>query len=201
MPRLSVDDVIAHAVYDPVARRQRYLKTRQLKGRKSGGVKIGIGSRIIDANTPIGSSKHYSGHVNVTQARQAASAAKQIADIKGRLDQLRSHLKDLLAKKAAQNQTQTKSKTSSSSKTEPSTKSNSSAADKPKTAKQKQAAKESLKKAQEVRAQQQKQEPNAKPDLTLDEQITRTRAVIADVQTKLRTAIERARTQTASNGR
>lgn len=194
---LDVDEVIAHAVYDPVARRERYLKERRLKGRPT-GVKIGQGSRIVDANTPIGSSRHYPS-VNVTQIRQEASAARQIAGIKTRLASLKAHLKELLAKKAATEKSSTSSSSESKSSTQ--SKTTNTTQTKPKTAKQKQAAKESIKKAQQASAQKQKATPNAKPDLTLDEQIKRTRAVIADVTTKLKTVEARVKNQTASNGR
>ena len=203
---LDVDDIIAHAVYDPVARRQRYLKTRQLKGRQKGTApqpapKAGVGSRVVETGRS-DSSLHPSGQVNRTKAAQAASNARQVAAIQGRLGKLKAHLNELLAKK----KTESKSSSSSdSSKSE--TKDSTKASSEPKTAKQKAAAKEALKKAQKERAKDQKAEPN-KPDtqeggtsLSLDEQITKTRAVITDVETKLRAAINSARTQTASNGR
>lgn len=194
---LEIDDVIAHAVYDPVARRQRYLKSRQLKGRQKGAVqptpKVGVGSRVVGDN-PASSL-----HVNLTQAAQAASTARQVSAIQGRLNDLKAHLNELLAKKK---QEATSSSSSDSSKSE--SKDSKTSPSKPKTAKQKAAAKEALKKAQKERAKDQKAEPN-KPEggtsLSLDEQITKTRAVITDVETKLRAAIESARTQTASNSR
>lgn len=197
---MEVDDVIAHAIYDPVARRQRYLRKRQLKGRQPGQQgapfpKAGQGSRVVDANMP-GSTRH----VNLTELAAKHSAERQIAAIRGRLSALKAHLAELLAKKkqaSTSSKPATKS-TASSSATKPATPAQ------PKTAKQKAAAKASLKKAQLARASQQKAVPNQvtpATTLTLDEQITRTRAVIADVETKLRTAIEQLRTQTASNGR
>lgn len=200
MPR-SVDDVIHSAVYDPAKRHQQYLRTRQLKGRRNGvgPPKAGLGSRIVDANAP-GSTVHVSKARMDAAARQAASNARQIAQIKGRLNTLRAHLKELLAKQKASSSSSSKSSTSSSSKTDEGTKGTS----KPKTAAQKAAAKKSLAKAQQARAQQQKAEPDQKETKTpvsLTEQIATTRAVISQVETKLRTAIEQARTQTASNGR
>lgn len=199
---LNVDDVIAHAVYDPVARRERYLKSRQLKGRKPGQLpqpKAGLGSRIIDANAPQSTRHDARGlSANRTKAVQAASTVRQIAEIKGRLNKLYSHLKELLAKKEAESTGQSKK---TSSKTSTATKDTSKSPNsQPKTAKQKAAAKESLKKAQEQRAKDQKATPDKVP-LTLDEQITRTRAVITDTETKLRAVMTSAQTQTASNGR
>lgn len=198
----DVDDVIAHAVYDPVARRQRYLQSRQLKGRQKAvqpSPKAGVGSRVVGDNPNSTSHPSAGGvHVNRTKAMQAASSARQVAAIRGRLDALKSHLDELLAKKK---QEATSSSSSDSSKSD--TKDTKSSSE-PKTAKQKAAAKEALKKAQKERAKDQKAEPDKQEggtSLSLDEQITRTRSVITDVQTKLRAAIESARTETASNGR
>lgn len=198
---MEVEDVIAHAVYDPQARRERYLKTRKLKGRQranaQGSGHFGLGSRVVDANIPVASSGHGTKANLSAKARQQASDARQIAQITGRLNALKAHLQVLLAQKkkeSTSSKTDKKSSTSSSS----STTSGGTKASQPKTAKQKQAAKESLKKAQEARAKQQKATPDKKPapapSLSLDEQIKRTRATIADVETKLRTAIEQSRT-------
>lgn len=199
---MEVDDVIAHAVYDPVARRQRYLKGRQLKGRRPGLVtptpKVGVGSRVVDSGGAR-SSIHRSAPGSAA-AKQAASNARQVAAIQGRLSDLRAHLSELLAKKKAE-ATSSSSSDSSKSDTKDTKKSST---PQHKTAKQKAAAKESLKKAQKERAKDQKTEPDKQEggtSLSLDEQITKTRSVITDVQTKLRAAIDSARTQTASNGR
>lgn len=199
---MEVDDVIAHAVYDPVARRQRYLKTRQLKGRHPApppAPKVGLGSRTVDSNAPLSTT-----HVSTARTRQQLSNARQeaqVAQIRGRLSALKAHLNELLAKKKA---AATSSSSSDSSKKSEDSKDTKNTPSKPKTAKQKAAAKEALKKAQKERAKEAKQEPNKKTggtSLSLDEQITKTRAVITDVETKLRAAIDSARTQTASNGR
>lgn len=200
---LDVDDIIAHAVYDPVARRQRYLKSRQLKGRKKGTApqpapKAGVGSRVVETGRS-DSALHPTGQVNRTRAAQAASNARQVAAIQGRLNDLKAHLNELLAKKKAESKSSSSSD-SSKSESKDSKEASTKGADKPKTAKQKAAAKEALKKAQKERAKDQKAEPD-KPDtqeggtsLSLDEQITKTRAVITDVETKLRAAIDSART-------
>lgn len=203
---MDVEDVIAHAVYDPNARRERYLKTRKLKGRRKVvppvRAPIGVGSRVVDINAPQSGKFRASNAKNLSILAAQQSSARQIAQITGRLNTLKAHLQELLAKKkqeSTSSKTDKKSSTSSSS----STKSGGNTNTQPKTAKQKQAAKESLKKAQEARAKDQKATPDKKkaPSLTLDEQITRTRAVISDVEAKLRTAKEQSRTQTASNGR
>lgn len=201
MPR-SVEDVIAHAAYDPVARRQRYLKNRQLKGRNKSAQSTpaprpGIGSRVVESGNSASNL-----HANRTAITQAASSARQVAQIQGRLNVLKKHLSDLLAKKKASSSSDSTSSDSKSSKSEGATKADS----KPKTAAQKAAAKKALKKAQETRAKEQKTTPDktdtkTKTDATLDEQIAKTRSVISDVETKLRAAMDRARNQTASNGR
>jgi len=197
---MSVDDVIAHAVYDPVARRERYLRERQLKGRPKprAPIKIGPGARIIDANTPIGSARHYS--AASAAARQAASDARQVAAITKRLDGLKAHLRELLAKKKAES---AKKSTSSSTTKKTDTTKTSTTQDKPKTAAQKQAAKESLAKARKAREAKKAASPTTTtaPSLTLDEQISKTRAVINTVEAQLRAVKEKSSTQTASNGR
>lgn len=192
---MEVDDVIAHAIYDPAARRKRYLQSRQLKGRKPpvGPVHIQTvdGRREVDGGTRIRNQSLPTGHVNRTAVSQAASNARQVAAIRGRLSDLKAHLSELLAKKK---QEATSSSSSDSSKKTPSSNS------KPKTAKQKAAAKKALKEAQKQRAKEPKKQQGG-TSLTLDEQITKARSVITDVETKLRAAIDSARTQTASNGR
>lgn len=202
MPR-SVDDVIQHAAYDPVARRERYLKTRQLKGR-NGSVqaipapKAGVGSRVVE-----GGNASSNVHANRTQAIQAASAARQVAQIEGRLGTLKKHLNELLAKQKAEagSSSDSKSSDSTSSKSGGGTKGDS----KPKTAAQKAAAKDALAKAQKERAKDQKATPDKKDETktapSLQEQIDKTRAVISDVESKLKAAKDLARNQTASNGR
>lgn len=186
---MEVDDVIAHAVYDPVARRQRYLKSRQLKGRQPGIGKTltaHVGGRPRPGSPSAGNHVNDKSHVNRTAVMQAASNARQVAAIRGRLSDLKAHLSELLAQKKAE---------ATSSKKTPAKKTSTPA--KPKTAKQKAAAKKALKKAQAARAKTQK----ATTSLSLDEQITKTRAVITDVETKLRAVVDSARTQTASNSR
>lgn len=200
---MEVDDVIAHALYDPAARRQRYLKSRQLKGRGTRNInefpKMGVGSRVVDSSAP-GSGVHVQTDATAA-ARQAASNARQVAQIKGRLSSLKAHLSELLAKKK---QAATSSSSSDSSKKSADSKDTKKGPDKPQTAKQKAAAKEALKKAQKERAKDQKAEPDKQTggtSLSLDDQITKTRSVITDVETKLRAAVDSARTQTATNGR
>ena len=196
---MSVDDVIHSAFnkvhYDPAQRHERYLRQRQLKGRQGGSVDPGAGGGG-NFNPPGGLP-----HVNRTQAQQAASSARQIAQIKGRLSNLKAHLKELLAKQKAE-----QAKSSSSSKSSTSTASKSGATKgptPPQTAKQKQAAQQNVKKAQQASAAKQKATPDQKPkELPLEDQIVRTRAIISVVESKLKTAIEQSSTsQTASNGR
>lgn len=190
-------DIVVHSAfnkshYDPNQRHLRYLRNRQLKGRAGGGNAAGGGGSGGGTSTSSGV------HVNRTQLTQEASSARQVAQIKGRLNGLKAHLKELLAKQKASSSSDSKSSDTKSSK---SGATKSPADNKPKTAKQKAAAKEALAKAQKERAKTQKAKPDKKPDLSLSEQIDKTRAVIKDVESKLATVIEQARTQTASNGR
>lgn len=194
----SVDDVIAHAVYDPVARRQRYLKNRQLKGRQPGivPIKVGQGSRVVDLQAP-NTGLHASRAKKIAADNAAASQARQVAAIKAKLADLKAQLNKLLVQAKADQ----KSSASKSSTTKKST-----APSKPKTAAQKAAAKKSLAKAQKASAAAKKAAPNqpAKPTPTArtpQEQISHLRTVISDTEAKLRAAIESTRQKTASNGR
>lgn len=200
---MDVDDVLAHAgivqhAYDPVARRQRYLKTRRLKGRQPGqhpqpAPKMGVGSRVVEGGNPRSS---FHAAPNKTAARQAASVARQVAAIQGRLDSLKSHLNELLAKKKAEASSSSSSNSKEKSSTDTSTAKNAGPAP-PKTAAQKAAAKKALAKAQDARAKEQKATPDAKEpktSLSLDEQISKTREVISDVEAKLKSVKEQART-------
>jgi hypothetical protein len=182
MPQRNVDYMISHAIYDPAARRERYLKTRQLKGRQKAG-EADPNARPDRRTVRVASSRH-------AQANRAASQARQVAAFRERLTNLRAQLEKLLASAG------TTSKTSSSS----SKSGSSSAKGKPMTAKEKADARKASEKYR-------KEHPTKKTDTpdktapTKEEQIKHLRAVIADVESKLRAAIVRAQTQTASNGR
>lgn len=182
----SVDEIISHVgVYDPVARRQRYLRDRQLKGRapgqqpQSGGGQSGGGGN----NAPTPPVK--------TIVASVASNARQVAALRGRLVKLKAALQKLLADAKS-------SSSSSSKKDSTSTKDTKS---EPKTAKQKAAAKEALKKAQKERAKDQAKEPDKPKEPSKEEKIAHLRSVISDVESQLRAALDKARNQTASNGR
>lgn len=202
MPRRTVDDVLAHAGYDPVARRERYLRERQLKGRHrlvANPPKAGQGSRVVDANAP-GSTVHTRAPNLVSAANQAASNARQVAALKSRLASLHAALEKLLAEAKAKS-------SSSSSTTKSKALSVTPVQKRPKTAAQKAAAKKALDKARQVEKSKAAATPN-KPATTTtattrtpEQQIAHIRAVISDVEAKLRAALEKARTQTASSGR
>ncbi len=200
---LAVDQVLMHGgVYDPVARRQRYLRDRQLKGKTAAvqptpGPKLGQGSRRAEVGLA-GSGTHAM-TARTARERQLASNARQVAQIKDRLDGLHEQLRKLLAEQKA-------SSSSASTKSSASTSSNQNSTptpgpSKPKTAAQKAAAKKALKKAQDARAKEQKQQPDQKQPMTTSEKIDHLRTVISDTEDQLRAALERARTQTASNSR
>lgn len=184
----SVDEVLAHAgVYDPAARRERYLRNRELKGRAPGQTDDAGGDPAGNGNSSGPSS------VPVTQVNAAASATRQVAALKARLASLQAALQKLLADAESSSSSET-----SSSSTKKGGSETKDGPEKPKTAKQKAAAKEALKEAQKERAK----EADKKPDEpTKEEKIAKLRATISDVQSKLRAALERARNQTASNGR
>lgn len=192
----NVDDVLVHAgVYDPNARRERYLRDRELKGRRPG-------QQPINGQSRNGSSSSVSAVLTrgpnlQTQANQAASATRQAAALRGRLTTLRAALTKLLAE--AKSGSSSTSSSSSSKKGGGSEKSD--GPKKPQTAKQKAAAEKALKEAQKERAKDQKAEPDKKEAPSKEEQIAHLRSVIKDVEGKLRAVLERARPQTASNGR
>mgnify|MGYP001588856397 CR=1 FL=1 len=192
----SVDDILAHAgVYDPTARRQRYLRDRELKGRGPGQPPPG-GQSSNGSSSGGGSSGSGSVLSLHTKANQAVSATRQAAALRARLTTLRSALEKLLAEAKSGS-----SSTSSSSSKKGGSEDKSKGPDKPQTAKQKAAAENALKKAQEERAKQQKAEPDKKEAPSKEEQIAHLRSVIKDVESKLRAVLDRARPQTASNGR
>lgn len=193
----NVDEILVHAgIYDPTARRQRYLRDRQLKGRQPGSTmnksddpRFNNESGIKE-DTSNGPSLH-------TKANQAASNARQVAALKGRLASLKAALQKLLAD--AKSSSSSDSASSSSSKKG----GGSSSKNEPKTSKQKAAAKKALVEARKERAKDApaKKEPEEKDTSTKEEKIAHLRSVISDVESKLRAALERARPQTASNGR
>jgi hypothetical protein len=192
MPR-NAEEFIAHAVYDPKARRERYLRSRHLKGRQRafplGPPKAGPGSRIVDTNAR-GSTRHVSKAAMDAAAAQAASTARQVAAIEGRLSHLKELRTQLIAKIKAEHARA--ASTSPAKKTTPTKKSTKPAP--PKTAKQKQAAKQSLAKARAAKKAAAPATP-AKPTLTLQQQLDHVNNVIDQVETTLKQV--KARTQTA----
>jgi hypothetical protein len=183
---LSVDEVIAHAVYDPVARRQRYLEKRQLKGRQKGQQNSdGGGNNVRPIKTA--PSLH-------AKANADASSARQVAALKARLETLRSALKKLLAEV----ETTPSSKDSSSSSK---SKGGSNKGDKPMTATEKADARKASEKYRKEHPQKTDKAKDTPNQPTKEEQIAHIRSVIKDVRAKLQSVLEQARTQTASNGR
>lgn len=182
----SVDDVIAHAVYDPVARRQRYLETRQLKGRDKGQQDSGGGG---DNVRPINSAPSLHAKANA-----AASNARQAAALKARLETLRSALKKLLAEVESDSSSKDSSSSSKS-------KGGSNKGDKPMTAKEKADARKASEKYRKEHPQKTDKSKDKPDKPTKEEQIAHIRSVIKDVKAKLQSVLEQARTETASNGR
>jgi len=187
----SIEEVLEHAgVYDPVARRQRYLRDRQLKGRRPGA------QLTTNGNQSNGSSI---GTVAIsrTRANQAVSTERQAAELRARLSKLRAALQKLLAEAKSSSSSSSKSSSSSTKSGGSSTK------NQPQTAKEKAAAKKNLEKARKERTKEAAKTPDAKKktEPTKEEQIAHLRSVIRDVEAKLRAVLDNARTQTASNGR
>lgn len=191
MPQRNADEFIAHAVYDPKARRERYLRSRQLKGRQFqlGPPKAGPGSRIVDTNAP-GSTRHVSKAAMDAAAAQALSTARQVSAIEGRLSHLKELRTQLIGKIRAEHQraAPTTKKAASTTTAKKTTQS------KPKTEAQKQAAKQSLAKARDAKKAA-APTPPAKPTLTLQQQLDHVNNVIDQVESTLKQV--KARTQTA----
>lgn len=177
---------LAHAKqpYDPQARRERYLRTRQLKGRRTGEkVKPANSSRVGSAQQPAGRRKSSSG--------PSASVQARIAVLEKRLDRLR----DLLAQRveAAKARSGIETKAQKESKTEDKTSSSSKSGGGSKlTAKQK---KEAAERSKDYYEKNKKSGQQELEDLQRQ---------IKEIRAELRAAVENARNNTAksaANGR
>lgn len=180
MPK-NAEAFIEHAIYDKQKRHERYMRTRQLKGRQHSQGQDS-GSKQSKDTGPAPATK--------TIANQQASVARQVAALRGRLEDLRAKLQSLLAEASS----------SSSSSSSSSTSGGSSSKGKPMTAQEKADARKASQKYRDTHPNKDKKS-TSKSTPTKEEQIAHIRAVIADVESKLRAALEKARTQTASNGR
>lgn len=170
---------MARAPYDPVARRERYLRTRQLKGRQSGSTS--------DSSNQLNSARQR-GSSGERSAQQTAQA--RLEALQGRLDRLR----DLLAQRVAAAQKRSgiepaseKRKTSTSKDTGGSKKGE------PRTAEEK-------RKDRERSAEYRKQHKNDQPT-PVQKQIEQAQAEIRDIRKKLKDAVESARRSDQSQQR
>lgn len=90
---VAVDDLIikhARTPYDPVKRREYYLRTRQLKGRQRGSSDTHGRSGRAQARIPSSKGK------SQKQLEREREADKRIRELKARLDKLREVLKKLV---------------------------------------------------------------------------------------------------------
>ena len=133
-----LDDFLAHAVpYDPVKRREQYLRTRRLKGRNAGTTDSPSGTRSSGANGSPGRSNVGNSNADMRLSRRATLEAEQ-KELLARLDRLRAELRVAVAKAkgrsssaekpdgkedASSSTKETKSKSSKTSKDSKSTKS------------------------------------------------------------------------------
>lgn len=183
----SVDEVLAHAgVYDPAARRERYLQDRLLKGRAGGQQPDSGGNQS-------GGTGGGSAPVLRTKAQQAASATRQVAALQARLSSLKGALQKLLAEAVSSSSSATPS--SSSTK-----KGGATEKGEPSTAAEKADARKASEKYRDKNPEKTKDDAN-KAEPTKEEKIAHLRSVIKGVESQLRAALERARNQTAPNSR
>lgn len=87
------DDERVFHDYDPLKRREYYLKTRELTGRKKGSNQLGELSRSSSQLIP---TKPKQVHRNATQRRKATEA--RLAELQGRLEHLQKVLEALVKK-------------------------------------------------------------------------------------------------------
>jgi hypothetical protein len=169
---------IAHE-YDAAKRREYYLRTRQLKGRKTGsGDDPQYGSRST-AKAP------------VKKPRASVDVAAEVAAIKAKIERLKAALQKLVAEakeRAGVDEDDEKRRKSTSSKSGGSTGQLS--------AKEKRARAENLKAA---RKEQSKTDPNkktkAEEEAEIAEKIAKVRMQIFEAREKLKAAVARAQAQ------
>lgn len=175
------DSALLHATkpYDPQKAREYYLRTRELKGRKSGSKETPIGRR------PAAPSKQKS-HPKASNLRLVAESRQ--ASLEVRLNNLRDVLAKLLEKAKEGIDTETKS--------DPATK---------KTSDSKSSKQEPLTGAAKAKAAkaskdyyEKNKEPSAKDDEKLKERIEEVRQKILKIREELKAAIEKARQQSQS---
>lgn len=190
--------------YDPVKAHEYYMRTRKLKGRRSGYSKAPTPTRPRreTASEKPASTKDYRQGLERQQKPQKSNAealreaaSKRQVMLRARLERLEVILAQLTEQARAAAGVETKAPESSSKTKESSTKSTEK--DKPKTASEK---KEAAKKARE------NYEENKKPETTesaqdIQDKIEDVQAKIAQVRETLRRAIEKARSQQASSSK
>lgn len=190
-PKEAEAFVLAHArqPYDPQARRQRYLETRQLKGRRR-AERNDIASRSSGhggSNGAASGGQHQNNSGNHQQV--SAETKARIAALRGRLD----HLRDILAQKveAAQKRSGVETKSQRDSKTSTTSKKGSGGGSEKLTAKQKADAAKRSKDYYEKH----KNDSSSSSDSQSIEQL---RKQIKQIEAQIAAAIQRARTSKAA---
>lgn len=167
-------------VYDPVKRREQYLRTRQLKGRRKGSLQpTSGGSR---SQTPT--------HSTANSKKQQAEA--RLAALKQRLEQLR----DLLAKKVEQAKSEAGVETKKDASPNKATSSKSGGSKGTTTAKEKRENRERYEKYK-------KENPDkpASKDPSVQSEIEQVQKQIREVRQKLKDAVEQARQRSKDNSK
>jgi uncharacterized protein YceH (UPF0502 family) len=175
--------------YDPAARRERYLRNRQLKGRRSGRQDEPVGSRGPSSTTS-------------TADRHRREAEARLAALKQRLTELRTKLEDKLAEAKARSGVETKKDNTPSTSSKASSKTGGGSS-KPTTAKEKREASERWEKHKKENP-----DKSTPKEPSVQAEIEQIRQQIEDIRAKLKAAVEKARqsstqakTETAAEGR
>lgn len=186
---LTADDVILQhgaRLYDPQKRHERYIRTRQLKGRVAGT------SRPVPSGPSTANPYHQSGPSNTPY--HSKSNAEKVQNLRDRLTNLQSVLHDLVRQAKARSGIEVgpaseSSSTTTESKTKKSSSSTKDSPDKPKTAAEK---RDDAERQKKYREQQQREHPTKSQEVaSLNRQITETQDRIHKMRQTLASARNR----------
>ena len=169
--------------YDPVKAHEYYIRTRHLKGRHKGSVTVRSHTRNLSKGSytvRLRSGKT----VTLTRKQlveQEAYAAKRVADIKGRLDELSNKLKEMIHKAEKKKASEHKKPT---------------AADKAKSAKQSKQYRQKHKQTLANKAKAAKDKTPAKKHTTSKDPVAELKSKITAIRGQLKAAIETQRSLT-----
>lgn len=174
----EVETFILEHVYDPVKRRQYYLRTRELKGRRNGGTDAS--SSRVGRPKSVGVREGESGIADPQSDRTRAEVKARVNALKNRLEKLKTLLDELVEQAKKRSGVETKKET-------PKKESLSIKDTKPATAKEKREAKERYEKEQAKNPSLKKEEAQ------LQAEIAEIREKITKVRDDLKAAVKNAR--------